>query len=366
MSPTSSMSLMKNPARAFLRSALAACLGIALGLMLSWIAGENPLNVLQILIKSAIGSRYDLGMTLFYSTPLIFTGLSVAIAFRAGLFNVGSEGQLYMGALGGTIFGILVTGSSMPTWTGPWIAILICFLFGAFWGGIVGWMRAYRQSHEVIATIMMNFVAVGICSYVVLNFFKNPENQSPESAVVAPFTMVTHLALFGDAPVSTAMFLAIGSAVFLWFLFEFTVFGYELKAVGENESAALVAGIRVKRLRFWAFVLAGGLAGLVGVAEVFGNVGKFRLGFSPGFGFVGIAVALLARGHPLGILASALLFGALHKGASDLDFETESITRDLALVLQALVIFCVTAEAYLGEKIASLFRRRLPPAKDGG
>jgi simple sugar transport system permease protein len=219
------------------------------------------------------------------------------------------------------------------------------FLAGALWGAIPGFLRAYRGSHEVINTIMLNFIAAGIASYVTLYLFRTTDSQNPETRALAPSFAIGHFGtLFEDAPVSTAIILAILVAALVSFFFRKTVTGFELRAVGSNERAARAGGINVPRMQLLAMTLAGGLAGLVGVPEVLGNAMRFRTGFSPGYGFIGIAVALLGRGKPLGILAAALLFGALHKGTEYLDLDTEHVTRDLSLILQALVILSVSAD----------------------
>lgn len=328
--------------RRILQPILAVTLGLALGLCVTLIAGESPWHVLQVLAKSAFGSRYDLGMTLFYATPLIFTGLSVAIAFQAGLFNIGAEGQLVCGALAAAAIGAMYPDVSH--WVAPLYATLAAMAGGAVWGFIPGYLRAKRGSHEVINTIMLNFVAAGIASYVTLYLLKNPESQNPETREIGANYMIHQLDTFRDSHVSTAFFLALAVALVLWFVMQRTVFGYELRAVGQNETAARAAGIRVSRIQILAMTLAGAIAGLVGVGEVLGNSYKFKMGFSPEYGFIGIAVALLGRNHPLGVVLSALLFGALHKGTADLDFETENVTRELSLVLQSLVILSVSAE----------------------
>lgn len=337
---------MRSRVLAFLQPLLAVVVGLALGLMITAIAGENPMHVLMVLGRSAFGSGYDFGMTLFYATPLLFTGLSVAIAFHAGLFNIGAEGQLTMGALAAAAVGALIPG--LPSPLAPIIGIAAAFAGGAAWGAIPGWLRARRGSHEVINTIMLNFIAAGIASYVTLYLLKNPDSQNPETRSIGAGYLISHLSWFGDAPVSTALFIAIAAAVLVWIFLWKTVRGFEIRAVGQNESAARGAGIDPGSARILAMALAGGLAGLVGVAEVLGNAGRFKLGFSPDYGFIGIAVALLGRSRPLGVAAAALLFGALHKGAADLDLETEHVTRDLSLILQALIILSVSADGLWG------------------
>lgn len=328
--------------RKLLQPLLAVALGLALGLGVTWLAGENPARVFLILIKGAFGSGYDFGMTLFYATPLIFTGLSVAIAFHAGLFNIGAEGQLTLGALAAAVVGAIWPG--LPSPLAPVLAGLAAILGGALWGAIPGWLRARRGSHEVINTIMLNFIAAGLASYVALYLLKNPASQNPETRPVGAGYLVHQFAIFGGAPVSLALPLALVAALLMWVLLWRTVLGFEIRAVGQSESAARAAGIDPSRIRIIAMCLAGALAGLVGVGEVLGNAGKFKVGFSPEYGFIGIAVALLGRNQPAGVVAAALLFGALHQGAAALDLETERVTQELSLVLQALILLTVSAD----------------------
>src|SRR5947209_2414524 len=190
---------------------LAVTLGLALGLAVTWIAGENPWHVLRIMAKGPFGSRYDLGMTLFYATPLVFTGLSVAVAFHAGLFNIGAEGQLTIGALAAAALGAVCPG--LPVIIAPVLGILATFVAGALWGLIPGWLRARRGSHEVINTIMLNFVAAGLASYVTVHLLKNPATQNPETRPIAPSYLIAQLTLFGGAPVSLALALALLAAL---------------------------------------------------------------------------------------------------------------------------------------------------------
>jgi len=339
--------------RKLLQPVLAVVVGLALGLSFTWFAGENPWHVLRILGQSAFGSGYDLGMTLFYSTPLIFTGLAVAVPFQAGLFNIGAEGQLTLGALAAAVVGAL--WPRLPWPLAPVLAGLAALLVGTLWGAIPGWLRARRGSHEVINTIMLNFIAAGLASYVTLYLFQSPDTQNPETRAIGTGYLIHQFAIFGGAPVSTALPLAVITAFLMWVLLWRTVIGYEMRAVGQSESAARAAGIDAARVRILSMAIAGGLAGLVGVGEVLGNAGKFRLGFSPEYGFIGIAVALLGRNQPAGVVAAALLFGALHKGAADLDLETEHVTREVSLILEALIILSVSAEG-----LWSWMRRRGP------
>src|ERR1039458_9267391 len=295
--------------RKLLQPILAVALGLALGLGVTWVAGENPWHVFIILGKGAFGSGYDFGMTLFYATPLIFTGLSVAVAFHAGLFNIGAEGQLTLGALAAAAVGAVWPGLWSPlapvlaglgaimagrplggeprgrpppgraaavgaVWPGLWsplapvLAGLAAIMAGTLWGAIPGWLRARRGSHEVINTIMLNFVAAGLASYVALYLLKNPDSQNPETRPIGAGYLIHQFGVFGGAPVSLALPLAILAAVLVWILLWRTVLGYEMRAVGQSEPAARAAGINPGRIRIIAMSVAGGLAGLVGVGEV--------------------------------------------------------------------------------------------------
>lgn len=328
-----------------LRPIFAVVVGLIIGSSLTALVGENPLNVLGIIFRSAFGSPYDLGMTLFYATPLIFTGLAVSTAFKTGLFNIGGEGQLTLGALAAAAIGILGPQRDMAPWPlGVLLAILAASAAGFLWGAIAGWLKAMRGSHEVVTTIMLNFVAANIASYATLYLLRNQETQNPETIDVGTNYLLGKWEYFGGAPISAALILAILCAVAMHIFWTKSRRGFEMSAVGIGEKAAEVAGIARRSSQIWGLALAGGIAGLAGLGDVLCSAGRFKLGFSADYGFTGIAVALLARSHPLGILGSAFLFGALHKGAADLDFETENVTHDLAVVLQACVVLIVCAD----------------------
>ncbi len=332
---------MNEDIKSAIRSVVSVLAGLGVGLVLVAAIGESPWHVLNVLAKSAFGTFYDFGMTLFFSTPLVLTGLAVAVPFRAGLFNIGAEGQLTMGALACAVAGIVFPELTGVTAIG--LGVAASFLGGAFWGAIPGYLRAVRANHEVITTIMLNFVAIGLSSYVTLYWFKSMESQNPETQSMGAGYLLPPLPGFADTPLSGAALMALILVPVCSWVFSRTVFGYQTQAVGENVEACQRAGLSVAKLRVMAMALGGGLAGLVGVVEVMGNAGKFKIGFSPGYGFMGIAVALLGRGRPLGILFGALLFGALHKGTSDLALETDRVSRDFSAILQALVILSVSA-----------------------
>ena len=329
--------------------------GLILSLILAAFAGENPIHILTILGKSAFGSPYDLGLTLFYTTSLIFTGLSVCIAFHAGLFNIGAEGQLNIGA-----FTMAATGILFP-FLPPIIAPIVAILFGvaaaAAWGWIPGYLKAKRGSHEVIITMMMNFIASGIVSFFIVGKLKNPNSQNPETAEMASQFILK--SVNSESPFNFSFYLAIILAVVIWIFLYRTIWGFELRATGQNEEASQVSGINTQLYKILSLTLAGAFAGLVGLNEVIAFSGKFRLGFSADFGFIGIAVALLARNNPLGILLTAFLFGALQKGSTDLDFETQKITKDFTKIIQAIIILSVAASVTLTNRDLKKFMQKI-------
>lgn len=337
-----------------MKAVLGLIVGLAISLALAGYAGEDPVNILKILFTSGFGSAYDLGLTLFYTTALIFTGLAVAIPFHAGLFNIGAEGQLTIGALIAMACGVQLSNWPFPL--GFLGALAMGIIAGGLWGFIPGWLKARMNSHEVINTMMMNFIAAAISSWLILGYFKNPLSQNPESKHVGAgfqwgrFDFVAKL--FPDSPANIFFFFAILTAIAAYILLRYHVWGFELRATGEGERAAKLGGVPTDKVKILAMTVGGALAACAGMNEILGSSGKFTIGFSPDFGFVGIAVALLARNHPIGIIFSALLFGALQKGASDLDLETQFITRDFARVMQAVIIFSVAGFQYLDfEKI---------------
>lgn len=325
-----------------LRTLLGVGAGLGAGLCVAAYVGESPWKVFKVLMGSSFGDAYSLGTTLLYAVPLLLTGMSVAIPFRAGLFNIGAEGQLTIGALSAAAVAILLP--DLSPFFAVTVAILAAALGGGLWGGFVGWLKASRGSHEVITSIMMNFIAAALASYVVLYWIKDPTSAAAESITIASAYQLAPWGIFEGASMGLALPICLGVAFILHFALERSVFGFRLKAVGENENAAQYHGISRERVWIESMALAGALAGLVALPEVLGNAYKFKLGFSPGYGFVGIAVALVARGKIVHILWSSLLFAVLQKGAASLDLETEKLNRDIVYWIQALIILGVSAE----------------------
>lgn len=307
--------------------------------------GVNPIEAVGIMIKGAFGYDEALGYTLYYTTNFIFTGLAVAVAFHASLFNIGGEGQAYIGGLGVALV-FLLLDKYLPTILLIPIGIAAAGLFGAAWAFIPAWLQAYRGSHIVITTIMFNFIASSIMVYLLVNVLIKPGQMSPESRVFdeaawLPF-MHEFLALFGievtRSPLNMSLFFALACCLFVWVYIWRTRWGYELRTAGYSESAAVYAGIRPKKIIVSAMCISGALAGFVAVNEIMGVHHRLLMNFTAGYGFTGIAVSLMGRNHPIGIIMASLLFGVLYQGGAELAFEMPKITREMVVAIQGLII----------------------------
>lgn len=327
------------------------------------LVGENPLKALVTLIDGAFGYGEAIGYTFYYATNFIFTGLAVAIAFHAGLFNIGGEGQAYIGGLGAGMVCLLFP--NLPALIEVPFAILAAAVFGAAWAAIPAYLQAYRGSHIVITTIMFNFLAAALMTYLLVNVLIKPGQQSPESAefVTAAWlpTMQAMLGLLGikvpASPLNFAFIWALICAGFFQLFLWRTRWGYEVRATGFSAGAALYAGIAPGRVIVLAMLLSGAVAGFVAVNELLGVQHRILLNFPSGYGFVGIAVALIGRNRPLGIVFAAILFGALYQGGSELAFEMPKIKRELVVVIQGLVIlFCGALENLFRTPLSRILR----------
>ena len=330
------------------------------------VIGVDPFHALKLLVLGAVGSSESIGYTLYYATNFIFTGLAVALAFHAGLFNIGGEGQAYIGGLGCGL-AVLALDRYLP---GPLmvpLAILASAAFGAAWAAIPAWMQAWRGSHIVITTIMFNFVASALMVYLMVNVLIAPGSMTPQSRGFAESaavpSMQAALKWLGIAVAPSALnlslLLALLACVGVWIFLWHTPWGYALRTMGHNPEAAVYAGTNLKRMTMLAMCLSGALAGGVAVNELMGVHHRLLLDFAAGYGFTGIAVALMGRGHPLGIVLAALLFGALQQGGAELAFEVPAITREMVVVIQGLVILFSGALVHLPRPwLQALFARR--------
>jgi simple sugar transport system permease protein len=319
-----------------------------------WSIGENPLAALRLLIEGALGRGDAIGFTLFYTTSFIFTGLSVAVAFHAGLFNIGSEGQAYIGGLGAALVA-LALDRYVPWYVTMPFAVIGAALFGAAWAFIPAWLQAKRGSHVVITTIMFNFIAAALMVYLLVNVLIVPGKMAPETRTFLAGGQLPKLdwlmALFGlklgPAPFNVSFIIALVMCFLVWVLIWRTKLGYEMRTLGVSPSAAVYAGIPYARTVIIAMLISGGLAGMMALNPVMGASARLQVEFVGGAGFVGIAVSLMGRSHPLGIIFAALLFGILYQGGADLSFEMPNIAREMIVVIQGLVILFAGALEYM-------------------
>ena len=346
----------KKPGRAgkMFRSAMDAALvpllaiftALVIGGIIIWMAGGNPIQAYAGLFQGAFGSAKALSETAVWATPYILAGLAVALAFRGGLFNIGAEGQLALGAVAAAWVGYALPGLlgvTIPAIIHIPLAIGMGILFGAIWAAIPGALKAYTGAHEVINTIMMNYIALNTVSFLLNGPMKDkdPNNviaRTPEIALTARLPVI-----FPDLRVNWGFILALFCAWLVWYLLWKTTLGFEIRTVGANPDAAKYAGINVKWLITLTMALSGALAGLAGAIEVVGLNYRHELGFSLGYGFDAIAIALLGKTHPAGVVLAAILFGGMRNGATRMQFLTQ-IPVDVISVIQALILLFVAAD----------------------
>ncbi len=329
-------------------------LGLALlvSALVLLVVGQDPLQVLGLLIKGAFGSRTGLSYTLYYATTFVFTGLAVAVAFHGGLFNIGGEGQAMMGGLGAGL-AALGFAERLPAALMLPLMVLAAMLLALAWAAVPAALQAWRGSHIVITTIMFNFIAAALMGYLLVGLLKEPGNMAPESRAFAASAklpaMHEALALMGinwpRSPLNVSVLLAIAAAIGVYFALWRSQPGYALRAVGFSPEAARYAGIAPRAQIMRSMMLSGALAGLVGINEIAGVQGRLIADFVAGAGFAGIAVALIGRNHPVGIVLAALLFGALYQGGAELAFEIQGFSREMVFTLQGLIVLFAGAMA---------------------
>jgi ABC-type uncharacterized transport system permease subunit len=324
---------------------------------------ENPLRVFNEIFKAALKDRNGWGNVFYRATPLIFTGLAVAFAFQCGLFNIGGEGQMIMGGFALTWVGFTFTGL-------PWsLLIPLCISAGMFagglWGAIPGYLKAKRGVHEVVTTIMLNWIAVALTQYLTMAY-KPPESWIPHTYEIAKGARLSRLWVYLnplgiDFPKSnllnTCIFLSIFVAIAVAFILKRTKLGYEIRAVGFNASAAECAGVSVPKNTVLAMAISGAIAGLAGVNQVMGYKYRFRYGFFEGIGFDGIGVAFIGRNSPLGVVLAAVLFGILDQGGLAIDVSTR-VPREIVLVLKAIILIFVVVATEITNRMMKAAQKR--------
>jgi ABC-type uncharacterized transport system permease subunit len=332
--------------------AINLAMAFAVAALVLLLVGHDPVQVLSLLVKGAFGSRSGLSYTLYYATTFVFTGLAVAVAFHGGLFNIGGEGQAMLGGLGAAL-AALSLGALLPGWALLPLMVLVAMAFGLAWAAVPAALQAWRGSHVVITTIMFNFLAASLMGWLLVGPLKEAGNMAPESRAFEASARLPGLhELLGGlgldwprTPLNLSLLLAIAAAVLVYLVLWRSQPGYALRAVGFSPEAARYAGIapRVQIMR--SMMLSGALAALVGINEIAGVHGRLLADFVAGAGFAGIAVSLIGRNHPLGIVLAALLFGALYQGGAELAFEIQGFSREMVFTLQGLIVLFAGAMA---------------------
>ncbi|MBO6717716.1 MAG: ABC transporter permease [Rhizobiaceae bacterium] len=332
------------------------------------LVGENPLRAAGILVEGAFGRGQSIAYTLYYATSFIFTGLAVAVAFHCGLFNIGGEGQAYIAGLGVAVV-CLTFDSILPWWLTFPLAIIGAGAVGAFWAFIPGILQAKRGSHIVITTIMFNFIAASVMVYLLVDVLKPAGSMAPQTRTFLEGAQLPKLnwliEMFGlpirSSPFNISFLLALVCAWLVWLLIWRTKLGYEIRTQGHSPKAARYAGIGEARIIVITMIISGALAGMMALNPIMGDQHRVQLDFVTGAGFVGIAVALMGRAHPVGIIPAAILFGALYQGGAELSFEIPHISRDMIVIIQGLVIlFAGALEHMFRPQVQALFASLSP------
>ncbi len=314
---------------------MSVILAALIGAIILWISGANPVAAYLALAKGALGNMPALGRTLEKATPLILGGLAVAFAFKAGLFNIGGQGQLLIGAIVAAGIGFGVKG--LPFIIHMPLALLGGSLAGALYAAIAGALKTYTGAHEVITTIMLNFIAINITDFLANGLWK-------DTGIVArtpPVLDTAAIPVWGNIP--AGFIIAVLIAAITWYLLFRTTLGFEIRTVGFSPNAAHYAGMRVAPLVVLTMAISGFFAGMGGAIETLGVVGRYQPGFNVGLGFDGITIALLAKTNPLGVIPAALLVGAMQAGSSQMQFDAK-VSVEIIDVIQALILFFVAAD----------------------
>lgn len=352
--------------RQLLVTTIAVLLGLLVGAVLIVISGligpagtldlTLPLVAYGAMIEGALGGPRQIANTLNSATPLIFTGLSVAVGFRAGLFNIGANGQFLIGAFCAAVFGAAI---GLPFPIAMLLSLTIGALGGAFWGFIPGALKAWRGAHEVVTTIMLNSIAYLLLNLLASQVFADPGASFPRTPDVRPESVLP--IILADTRLHLGIVIALLTAVAMWFLLFKTTLGFEIRTVGSNASAARYAGIRPAFTIVLTMMIAGGLAGLGGAVEILGNTRNYPAEYIVTFGFDGIAVALLGRAHPFGVVGGALLFGVMRAGAGAMQRATD-IPIDIIVIVQGVILLFVAAQVVIERLLPAARARRRGPA----
>ncbi len=318
--------------------AAAVMLALLIGAVLIVLQGASPFSAYASLLKGSFGDLSAFGRTLEKATPLVLSGLAVALAFKAGLFNIGAQAQLLFGALVSALVGFGIKG--LPAVCHIPLALFAGAVAGGLYAAIQGALKAYTGAHEVITGIMLNYVAINLTDYLCGGPFRDP---TPGNIIARTPLVLESSRIPSPGGIPLGFLLAVLGAVAVWWIVKHTTVGFEVRTVGRNPDAARYAGIRVPRILILVMTCSGFLAGLGGAIETQAIVYRFQPGFNVGLGFEGITIALLARVHPIGVIPAAMMVGAMKAGASQMQFDA-GISMEIIDVILALMLFFVAAD----------------------
>jgi len=338
---------------------IAVVMALILGAVIMLATGVSPATIGEsflALLDGSLGSVSAISETLTAATPLTLAALGIALGFRAGLFNIGAEGQLLIGGMAAVIVGFSFAG--MPTVIHLPLAILAGIVFGALWASIAGWLRATTGAHEVILTIMLNLISYRLVDYLLRSpWVQRPGRADPISKSVVETAELPLLAwLDPNLRLHAGIFVMLAAVALVYWLLFRTKLGFEFRAAGANPDAARYAGMRSGMIIVAVMAIAGGLAGLAGANQVLGVLGRASPNFSASIGFDAIAVALLGRSHPIGVLLAGLLFGALQAGGRQMQVSA-GVSIDLIAIIQSLIIVFIAAPMLVRTLIPWVFQR---------
>lgn len=320
--------------------ALSICIGLVLGTVFVLLGGYNVLEVYSYLIRGSLGSISALSSTIRWTTAFLLCGIASGIAFKGGMFNMGTEGQLYMGAISATLVGIYCKG--LPAIAHIPLCMLAGMVAGAIWASIPALLRVYWNTSEIVVTLMMNYIAINFTSFLVKEYFLTT-GVFGDSLTTDELAATARFPVFGGSPISFGFIL--GTLLVIAYILFFTKSkrGFEIKVSGVNPDFAKFSGISVNKVRISVMLMSGMVAGLAGAAEIMGVQGRFLSGFSPDFGTSGMLVALLGNSSGIGIYISAIFMGILKAGSLTLE-RSAGVSRALAVVIQALIICFVSVK----------------------
>lgn len=350
----------------FLTPIIAITLALVVGGIIMYVfIGVNPFSVYKIIFTKALGDRAGLGEVLYRATPLIFTGLAVALAFQCGLFNIGGEGQMVMGGFAITWVGFTFTG--LPGFLLIPACIFIGAAVGGLWGAIPGYLKAKLGVHEVVNTIMMNWIAVFLVQFLTMRY-KLPDDMKPQTQPIAEQAWLSFMykplnALGIKFPkyihLNTSIFLALLMVFVIWYILKRTKLGYEIRAVGFNPTASECGGISVGKNTVYAMAISGAMAGLTGVNQVLGDKHVFLYEVFTGLGFDGIGVALIGKNSPFGVVLAAILFGILEYGGFSASVLTgNKLPREIILILKAIILIFVVVSGEITKRIMVFMQKK--------